>query len=151
MIQGSGLIEIPMQCMIQSENIELMAENRYNMENPIIINPALNISTLIDTSKEIIQQNFSSFPDHHISFELDKLRNAIDRQKENLKTEKINNHDIHHYALLYTIIVAIIAILGYIFKSKFKCMIKAKNKKNEDEIKKENNSVKIESPDSIKF
>ncbi|XP_037045848.1 uncharacterized protein LOC119081228 [Bradysia coprophila] len=144
-VQGSGIIAISRQCMIQTENLEFASENIYDEDQPIIITPALNATTDIDMDiDQLIQQPMESFPTYNISNELNNLQAAVSDQRKILQHPAVNTHHIHHYTLVYIIIFVLITAAICIFIKEH-----SKRKKfiiNNDEKKISQGDVQLEQP-----
>ena len=107
-LEMAGIINLPQQCIIQTQDMEIASHNIRRSEIAVLIEPKVNLTDIIKES--IFKQHEKK---HSMEFtmdtEMDILDKAIQRQKKDeLAIPAYTWHDVHHYTVLYIILTFIV-------------------------------------------
>ncbi|XP_037041470.1 uncharacterized protein LOC119078121 isoform X2 [Bradysia coprophila] len=110
--EGAGIVQLDPQCVLQAANYEITSENDVDYGELHIVIPKLNISDILIE----IKPNSSNEPTHE-TMQLDEqmaiLEKAIHNQKQQMQTfPTISVHDIHHYTMVYVIVILLIVFIS---------------------------------------
>lgn len=92
-IPNSGIISIQQQCIIQTEKLELAADYIYDRDQPVVINPSLNVSSILEVVQGFDNYDNNSFPTYNISEDLETLRTYADQQRNDMNKPDFDTYE----------------------------------------------------------
>lgn len=116
--RNSGIISLPQHCIIQTNNMEITAENIYQGELPSVVVPEINITDIVNESINYTAKSTAIKNGFQLDPQYKELEDAIKAQKaeQDSFTTIVSWHDVHHYAAVYFIVgIIIITIIGFIW------------------------------------
>lgn len=109
MIQGSGLLKFDQNCTVRNFDMEIRSRKSFNGRQISVLVPKIekHHAHEIKWEKTLTPSNWSST-------NIDELKKTIEIIRKNSSpTFQLNQHDIHHYSVLYVLIVAFIAFCTF--------------------------------------
>lgn len=115
-LQGEGILELNQNCLLSIKNIQLDEHKIYeDLSNEILI-PKINHSALIKFHSEQLKINKHEF----IQSNFTELRQML-ADTRNFSIHKLNQHDVHHYFLIYIFVILFI-VFAVVILVKYKAI-----------------------------
>lgn len=104
---GEGTLTLQPQCSLDAENVRLDTKVIFSDKSELLI-PKLDLKAWHDIQIEV--ENESNLTTNFETSKIDKLKNDIQTIQQNqvlIKPKSIELHDVHHYSLIYLLIISL--------------------------------------------